>query len=558
MNDQNNILSFIPLGGIGDVTRNMYLYEFRDEILIVDCGLGFPDETTLGVDLLLPDISYLLKEVKNGKRIIGMLLTHGHEDHVGALPFILTQLPSFPIFGTPLTAAFANEKLSEFGIKTRVQTVHFERNTVQLGSFNASFIRVTHSIPDTSHIVIATPIGNFYHGSDFKFDDTPWDGKITDYNAIRDASRKQILCLLSDCLGAERQGRTPSEQTLIPHFIQAMQQSVGKTVVTTYSSNVSRLNQIIAASEKTGKKVCFVGRSLIKTKEAAKKLGYLMIGPGTEVKLEDLREYPDKQLTLIVAGSQGQENSALSRIANSEHREIRLKENDTVIFSSDPIPGNELAVYELVDTLAKKEINVLYSPATRDFHVSGHGGSEELEQLIDLVKPQKMIPIGGAFRHMHAYKNLVSNLGYKKSDVLLLEDGQEVIFEKNNIRLGKIIPLKNVYVDEISGEEIESFVLRDRQKLSEGGIVVVLVEVDSANGQLVGKPDIIIRGFAAGEDNGRIIRKLSLDIKNALTGRKGRVTNWVHIRRFVGETAERRIFRDLKRRPLVLPVVIEV
>lgn len=548
----------MPLGGIGDVTRNMYLYDFKGQILIVDCGLGFPDETILGVDLLLPDISYLLKELSNKKRIVGMLLTHGHEDHIGALPFILPQLPQFPIFGTALTAAFANGKLSEFGIRSKVQIIPFERPSVHIGPYVATFIHVTHSILDTAHILLETPMGNFYHGSDFKFDDTPWDGKKTDYNAIKKAGEKGVLCLLSDCLGSERQGSTPSEQMLTSHFVEAMQNCGGKCIVTTYSSNISRLNQIVEASLKTKRHVCFVGRSLLKTKEQALKLGYLKIPSGTEVEIDELRQYSNRQLTLVVAGSQGQENSAMSRIADGEHREIKLEKDDLVIFSSDPIPGNELAVYELVDTLAKKEVTVFYSPATRDFHVSGHGSLDELSQLMKLIKPQKLLPIGGAFRHMLAYRNLAIKNGYKKSDVLLVEDGQEVIFQKGNTKLGKLIPIKNVYVDEISGEEIESFVLRDRQKLSEGGIVVVLVEVDSTNGQLVDKPDIIIRGFVAGEDNTRVINRLSLDIKNALVGRKGRVTNWVHIRRLVGEIAERRIFRDLKRRPLVLPVVIEV
>ncbi len=555
MSDQ---LSFIPLGGIGDVTKNMYVYEYGNEILIVDCGLGFADETMLGVDLLLPDISYL-QQTK--KRIVGMVFTHGHEDHVGALPFILPQLLSgkqqFKLYGSPFTAAVANEKLKEFGVTERVETVHFDNPRVNIGSFQVSFIRVTHSIPDTAHLFIKSPIGNFYHGSDFKFDDTPSDGKISDYKAIEDAGREGVHCLLSDCLGSERPGHMPTETTLLPMFEQEIAKTEGKCIVTTYSSNVARLNQVIHVSEKLGRRVCFAGRSLTKIKDIAQRLGYLKMGPHTEIQLDELAKYPPNQVTMFVAGSQGQEASALVRIANGAHREISLAEEDTVIFSADPIPGNETLMYELIDTLAKRGARVLYSPLRKDLHVSGHGYQEELAKLMSLTKPKSMIPIGGNFRHMVGYRNIAKNLGYKKSDVLLIEDGQEIIFSKVGIRFGRRLPAKQVYVDEISGEEVESFVLRDRQRLSEGGIVIVLGEIDAANGQLATPPDLIIRGFLVDEQK-RLTQHVFQDIKEALKNRTGRITNWLYVRKMVGETVERRIFKDLKRRPLVLPVIIEV
>lgn len=552
MNDQ---LSFIPLGGIGDVTKNMYLYEYKNQILIVDCGIGFANETMLGVDLLLPDISYVLQAKKH---IVGMVITHGHEDHMGALPFLLPQLPQFPIFASPFTAALANHKLAEFRTGRTVQTVSFEKNHVQLGLFTCSFIRVTHSIPDTAHILIKTPVGNIYHGSDFKFDETPHDGKKSEYEKIAKAGNDGILCLLSDCLGAEREGHLPSEKNLVPAFEREIEVCVGKCIITTYSSNIARINQIIAASEKAGRKVCFVGRSLTNTKDVAKKLGYLQIKTTTEISLDSLKQYPDSKQTLIVAGSQGQEESAMARIANGEHREVRLKEQDTVIFSADPIPGNEIFVYQLIDTIAKWGTRIVYPPLRRDFHVSGHGTQEELVELMRLTKPKTLLPIGGNFRHMVAYGNLAVTQGFSKSSLLLLEDGKEVLFSKDGrVKSGKTIPTKNVYVDEISGEEVESFVLRDRQKLSEGGIIIILCEIDSVNGQLVGNPDIIIRGFSV--DNPKKLKvKLLQDIRGILGKRKGRVTNWMYTRKLVGETAERRIFRDLRRRPLVLPVVMEV
>src|SRR3990167_7560806 len=505
-----NNLSLIPLGGIGDVTKNMYLYEYNDQILIVDCGLGFADETMLGVDLLLPDISYLLNSAKqNKKKIVGMLLTHGHEDHIGALPFLLPQLPDFPIYATPLTAAFANAKLKDFNTKKRVETVNFNSQERSIGSFKFSFIPVTHSVSDTSHIFIKTPVGNFYHGSDFKFDDTPSDGKVSDYAKISKLSANGVLCLLSDCLGAERAGRTPTDFGLTEHFNREMRSCKGKFIVTTYSSNIARLNQIIEASLRNGRRVCFVGRSL-------------------------------------------------TRIANGEHRDVKLQENDVIVFSSDPIPGNETSVYELVDTLSRRGVKVIYSPVSRDFHVSGHASLDELEQLIKLVRPKKLIPIGGQFRHMFAYKKLAEKLGYKKNDVFLMEDGQELLFGQGDVKLGRTIPTKNVYVDELSGEELESFVLRDRQKLSEAGIIIILAEVDSGNGQLVGSPDAIVRGLTTAYDIKRLNSRLMQDFHKALNPRKARVTNWIYIRKLIGEVAERRIYKDLRRRPLVLPVVIEV
>lgn len=553
-----NQLSFIPLGGIGDVTKNMYLYEYQNEILIIDCGLGFVDETMLGVDLLLPDISYLLDCLKKKKKIVGMALTHGHEDHIGALPFILPQLPKFPIFGTKLTAALANEKLIEFGVGKSVEEVSFGEVSKKIGSFEISFIRVTHSIPDTSHIFIKTPFGNFYHGSDFKFDETSYDGNKSDYAKIARAGEQNIVCLMSDCLGAERKGRTPSEIEIKNKFLEEMQKAKGKFIVTTYSSNISRLNQIIEASVKVGRKIGFVGRSLVKTKDVATHLGYMKLRDGMEIDLDKIKNFEDQKLTLIVAGSQGQENSAMSRIANGEHREISLGEDDVVVFSADPIPGNESSVYELIDTITKRGAKVIYSDIDPSFHVSGHGSLDELSHLVKLVKPKNLLPIGGAYRHMFSYREMAQNLGYKKNDILLAQDGKEIIFSNGRAIFGKTVPVKKVYVDEISGEELEHFVLRDRQKLSEGGIVIILTEIDSENGQIVGRPDIIIRGFALSSDIGRINEKLLQDIRKALSQRKGKVTNWIYIRRLIGEIAERRIFKELRRRPLVLPIVIEV
>lgn len=554
----NNTVSFIPIGGVGDVTKNMYLYEYRDQILIVDCGLGFADETMLGVDLLLPDISYLLSA---NKKIAGMVLTHGHEDHIGALPFILPQLfaksKNFPIFGTPLTASLANEKLREFSIVSRVQKISFSGGELKLGDFRISFIRVTHSVPDSANLFIKTPVGNFYHASDFKFDLTPVDSKKTEFEKIVSAGSEGILCLMSDCLGAEKEGYTLPEEAITENFRREMDKCRGKFIVTTYSSNISRLNQAIEVAQNFNRKICFVGRSLIKAKEVAFDLGYLKLKEEMEITPEQIKNYNDKQLLLFVAGSQGQENSAMTRIANGEHREIKLKNTDVVVFSSDLIPGNEISVNSLVDTIAKTGAKVVYSGLTDSFHVSGHGSGMDLMLMISLTSPKKLLPIGGMYRQMVAYRDLAKKLGYEEKNIILLEDGQEVIFSKEGIRLGRRMETKNVYVDEITGEEVEGLVLRDRQRLSEAGIIILLIEVDSATSQIVNSLDIITKGFVP-RDYRKLNQKITAELKRVLKGKKGRVTNWFYIRKTVGDVAEQVIFREFRLRPLVLPVVIEV
>lgn len=554
MKISNNIsLKFTPLGGIGDVTRNMYLYELADSMLIVDCGIGFADETMLGVDLLLPDISYLLNLKK---RISGLVLTHGHEDHFGALPFLLPQLPKMPIFGTPFTAALANEKLKEYNLKYFVKPVTFEQ-TLNLESFQVSFIRVTHSVPDASNLFIKTPLGNFYHGSDFKFDPSPWDGKQTETEKIEKLAQNGVICLMSDCLGAEKKGFTPTERPLYDNFLNEMKVCRGKFLVTTYSSHISRLNQVIKAAKKLNKKVCFVGRSLAKSFQVARQSKLLDIEESSIVDINNIKNYKEEDLVLIVAGSQGQEESALSRIVNGEHREIKLSRFDTVVFSSDIIPGNEIMVNFLIDSIAKKGIRVLYPQISEHLHVSGHGSTSDLLKMISLTRPKKLLPIGGNFRHMSAYKSIALELGYRENDVLLIEDGQEVIFQKDKVFLGKKIPIKKVYVDNITGEEIESFVLRDRQRILDGGIIVILAEIDESKGELISL-DLIARGFIF-EDK-KTVQKIRDELQKSLKrkDKNGAITNWIYVRRLVGEISERIIFRTLRRRPLVLPVIIEV
>ncbi len=552
---QTNSVSFIPLSGVGDVTRNMYVYEYNDEILLVDCGLGFANETMVGVDLLIPDISYLLKA---DKKIVGLLLTHGHEDHIGALPFILPQLPgNFPIYGSPLTAAFANEKLKEFELPERVEAVPFASGDIRLGSFSVSFVRITHSIPDTTNIFIRTPAGNLYHGSDFKFDFTPADGKRTDIAKIASFAKEGIMCLMCDSLGSEREGFSPSEEALSKSFRQIMESAKAKVFITTYSSNISRLNQAIEAAESYGKKICFVGRSLVKAKMIGQRMGYLRMKEGTEIEMDELQNFPSNKLVLFVAGSQGQENSALTRIASGEHREVHLREHDVVIFSSDAIPGNEISVNSLIDTISKRGATPVYSEISENFHVSGHGSEGDHKLMLSLTNPRFIIPISGTYRHMVALKDLSEKMGYSPKQNLLLENGQEVVFSDNQAKLGRKIQIRNVYVDEISGEEVEHYVLRDRERLAHEGIVVIMTQIAQANGALVGLPEVIARGFSS-KDFEMLQKLMERELKYLFGDKKTQVTNWMHIRKQIENTANSLIYKKLHRRPLVLPVIIEV
>lgn len=551
----DNKLKYIALGGVTGVTKNMHLYEYNDQVLIVDCGLGFADETMVGVDLMLPDISYFQKNPN--KKIVGMAITHGHEDHLGALPYLLPQLQGdFDIFATPLTAAFINGKLKEFGVPNKVISVNFDRD-ILLGPFMISFIRMTHSVPDTSNIFIKTPVGNIYHGSDFKFDFTPYDKKTSDVSKIVRKSDEGIMCLMSDSLGSERVGFTPSEHDIAKKIYDEMENTSGKFIFTTYSSNISRLNQVMDAAKALNRRVCFVGRSLLRAKEIAVEIKYMTIDKNLEIDLKEIGNYNDKQIVLVVAGSQGQEGSALSRITNGDNRDLTINENDCVFFSSDPIPGNEVAINALIDEIAKSGARVLYSDVADRLHVSGHGSQGDLSLLMSLVRPKKVLPIGGTYKHMIAYKALAIKNGFSEKDVILPEDGQEVVFDKSGtVVLGKKNSLQNVYVDQVSGEEVESFVLRDREKISKEGIVVVMAEVDTY-GNLAGSPNVIVRGITGTEVN-QIVEGLSKEIKNNVKGKNKKVTDWNYLRRFIASIAERYLASKMKRRPLVLPVVIEV
>ncbi|MDO8269337.1 MAG: ribonuclease J [Candidatus Levybacteria bacterium] len=554
INPQNS-LTLIPLGGIGNVTKNMYLYIYGNDILIVDCGMGFPDASTPGVDFLIPDITHLKKLVTQGKRIVGLLLTHGHEDHIGGVPFVLDQLPEFPIYATALTAAFTNEKLRDFGLNRRVNDVEFKKEIV-LGSFKVRFLHITHSVMDTSNIFIKSPVGNFYHGSDYKFDLTPPDDKPSDIHGIADTAREGVLCMLSDCLGAEREGHSKSERKISDSFESEFRRAKGRIYVSTYSSNLSRMNQAIEVALKFNKKICFIGRSFIKARDIGRQLGYMKLPPNMEVKPQQVMGMDPTKVMILIPGSQAQEESALVRVANDDHKDLRIDKNDTVIFSADPIPGNEVNIYNLIDTLSKKGAKVIHSDMTDEFHVSGHGAQNDIKLLATLTQPKFAFPIGGNFRHMLAFRGLMTELGMHERDIVIPEYGQEVIFTPNSFRYGAKVPLATVYVDEITGEEMEKYVLLDRQKIIKEGIMIVMVEVQGETGKVLNEPDIIVRGVAFPEKEA-FSKKLSDELKRSFGQKDTKATNFAVHRKSIQRAAENILYR-MKREPLVIPIVIEV
>jgi ribonuclease J len=461
---QKGKLRFIPLGGNGQVTKNMFVYEYNNDILVVDCGMGFPSELMYGVDMVIPDISYL-KDKRD--RIRGILITHGHEDHIGALPYLIADL-SAPIFGTKLTIGMIESKLREqnklnFTKLNRVEP----RQKFQLGAFEIEPFQVSHSIPDSVGYAITTDLGTIIHTGDYKFDPTPIDGRTTDEETLTRYAAKGVLALMSDCLRSEKQGSTLSEVEIQAKFEEEMTKAKGRVFVTTFASNISRIQQAINASVKFGRRVVIVGRSMEQNVQTALELGYLTIPRDILVKQEDIDRYPDKQLTIIVAGSQGQPGSALNRIANADHSYISLKYGDEVIFSADPIPGNQDAVYEMIDNLSQLGADVKYSDITSDFHVSGHGAQVELLRMISLTKPKYLAPISAMYRQMRQYAVLAEEHAFPPRNIYVLEEGEILEFGPEGATVVGNIETESIFVDGIGVGDVGEIVLRDRKVLAE-------------------------------------------------------------------------------------------
>ncbi len=550
----------VPLGGAGNVTKNMYVYEYRydgkiKDILIVDCGIGFPDAEMFGVDLVIPDVRYLSDK---RDKIRGLVFTHGHDDHIGGIPYILPKLGRIPMYGPTLAAAFANLKLKETVVKDRVRPMRYDQ-TVDAGVFRVSFIRLTHSVPDTSHLVIETPVGIFYHGSDFKFDPTPLDGKPSELEKINAVGRKGVLCMLSDSLGSERPGFTPSEQIIGETIEKELRLCNGKVLFTTQSSNVSRIQLAIELAQKYGRKIAFLGRSIDQNVEESVKLGYMRFARDAIITDRDLKRMPPNKQFLVVAGAQGQPTSNLARIANDAHKLVKLTDQDTVILSADPIPGRENDVNKLIDQIYRHGARVSYSDIMEDLHVSGHGSSGDMMLLLSAVGPRYVWPIGGTYKHLMQYRRLASDLGYDKRRVLIPEDGEVVEFTPHGApRVVDHLTLEHIMVDGLGIGDVGDVVLRDRQTIAHEGIVVVVVPIEEATGKMTSSPEIITRGFVYVKGSRQLLSEAGSVVSRALSLRKGRITDWQFVRKRIEDSLKEFLLKETGRSPLIVPVVLEV
>lgn len=551
-------LKIVPLGGMGKVTQNMFLYEYENEILIVDCGIGFPDSYMPGVDVLIPDIDYLLQQLEAGKEIVGMLLSHGHDDHIAATPYIMPVLPNFPIYASALTAGFAEQRMRD-GEDPRTVNVAQNNEEIKLGEhFSFRMLPVTHSVPDTRHIVINTPEGIIYHGSDFKVDPNPVDGVLSDIEHISELKDENVLCMLLDCLRVEYSEWVESESMVGPAILEAMQGTEGKVVMTLMSSHIHRIQQTINACEKLGRKVVFIGRSVEQNVEVAVRLDKLIIPEGMMVNKKHIEDVDDKKLCVIVAGSQGQEGSSLVRAVFGEHRILKINQRDTVIFSADAIPGNEHGYFGAIDELCRNKIHVLYPDVMPNLHKSGHASAPEQQEILGLVKPKYVMPVGGEDRHRYKFFELVaSKLGYDKSHVLIPESGEIVGFENREVSTEGSLNLRPQVVDGLGVGDVGPIVLSDRRALGQAGIVMVLLPKDK-NGYDLKNMKIVSRGFVFMKEADEVVKFIKDEVAKLVTEELRKKSNDSNIKGLIEKRLSRKLYKIIRREPMIVAEVLEV
>ena len=547
-------LRIIPLGGVSEIGKNMMVIEYDDDIIVVDSGLMFPEEDMLGVDLVIPDISYLLEKKD---RIRGMVITHGHEDHIGALPYLLPQL-NVPVYSTKLTHGLISVKLKErkalAGADLRIVP---PGGKISLGKFTVEFFPVCHSIPDAAGLIIRTPVGTIVHSGDFKIDYTPISGKPTDLSRLAQLGRQGVLLLMSDSTYAELPGYTPSEKVVGEALDRIMAEAPGRVIVTTFASLVSRVQQVIDSAAKYGRRVFVVGRSMTNIVNMALDLGYLKAPDGILGRLDQLKGIPHNKIAFVTTGSQGEPTSALVRMANRDHRQLHIVPGDTVAISATPVPGNEALVARTLDNLFKQGAQVLYSGVTQ-VHVHGHGSQEELKLLLNVIKPRFFMPIHGEYRHLSLHAKLAQSIGTPKDNTFVLEDGDILELDTKSARIAGRVTASNVYVDGLSVGDIGSVVLRDRKMLSRDGMVVVIIAINRQNGKLVGRPDIVSRGFVDTREAKAMLDE-SRDLVARVLNRSGdRPAEWSFVNAKVRDTLNRFYYEQTKRRPMILPFMVKV
>jgi ribonuclease J len=547
-------LRIIPLGGLGEIGKNMMALEYANDIIVIDAGLMFPNEEMPGVDLVIPDISYLLERQQN---LRGMIITHGHEDHIGALPYVLPQL-DLPIYATKLTAGLISVELKQRRVKSkpRLNVVH-AGSRIALGNFNVEFFPVCHSIPDSVGLIIHTPAGIVVHSGDFKLDYTPVMGEATDLNRLARLGTKGVLLLLSDSTYVELPGYTPSERVVSDALDHIIARASGRVIITTFASLVSRIQQVIDVAVKHNRRVFITGRSMKEIVSMAVKMGYLTIPHGILCQFDELKKLPHNQVILLTTGSQGEPTSALVRIANREHTQIQIVPGDTVVMSATPIPGNEALVNKTIDSLFRQGAQVIYDKLAQ-VHVHGHGSQEELKLLLNLVKPNFFIPIHGEYRHLSLHAKLAESLGMSRDNIFVLEDGDVLELGQETGQVVGKVPSGNIYVSGVVMEDLSSAVLRDRKLLSQDGVVVVTVTIDTQKCQLRGRPQIVTRGFIGVNENQALIEK-SQDIVMSVLNHDGKcLVKRSSAEAKIRDALTKFLYEQIHRRPIIFPIVVEV
>lgn len=548
----NSKLKIIPLGGLEKIGMNITAFEYEDSIIVVDCGLSFPEDDMLGIDLVIPDISYLKS---NADKVKGFVITHGHEDHIGALPYILKEV-NVPVYSTKLTLGLITNKLKEHNLvrSTKLKEVKHGQ-VINLGDFSIEFIKTNHSIQDASALAIYSPAGIVVHTGDFKVDYTPVFGDAIDLQRFAEIGKKGVLALMCDSTNAERPGFTMSERT-VGHVFDNLfnEHKNARIIIATFASNVDRVQQIINTAYKFGRKVAVEGRSMVNIISVASELGYLRIPENTLIEIDQVKNYPDEKVVLITTGSQGESMAALSRMAANIHKKITIKPNDTIIFSSNPIPGNEKAVSKVINELSMKGAKVIF----QDVHVSGHACQEEIKLIYSLVRPKYAIPVHGEYRHLTAQKHVVEDLGIPKENIFILASGNVLELDANSAAVTGSVHTGAIFVDGLGVGDVGNIVLRDRQHLSEDGIMIVVMTLERHSNVVLAGPDIVSRGFVYVRESEDLMEDAKEVVENALDSCLERnITDWGKIKNTVKDALSDFLWKRTKRSPMILPIIME-
>lgn len=555
MKNEKAKIKIIPLGGVNEIGKNLTAIEYKNDIVVIDCGLKFPDEDMFGIDLVIPDITYL---IKNKEKVSGIFLTHGHEDHIGALPYVLKQL-NVPVYGTKLTLGIVETKLKEHGLLSTTELVRVKpRDVIRLNSVSVEFIKTNHSIADSVAIAVHTPLGVVLHTGDFKVDYTPIDGEPMDFARFAELGKKGVLAMMADSTNVEKPGYTKSEKIVGESLIRIFGKTKGRIIIATFASNIHRIQQIIQAASVYGRKVAVSGRSMENIMNVAIELGYIEVDDNTLVSIDQINKYNNDQVVIITTGSQGEPMSALSRMAASDHRKVNIVEGDTIIISATPIPGNEKLVSKVVNQLFKKGAEVIYDSA-ENIHVSGHACQEELKLMQTLVKPRHFIPVHGEYRHLMEHGKLAQSMGIPKKNVFLMESGDVLSIGKEDAKVVGKVPAGSVLVDGLGVGDVGNIVLRDRQNLAENGIIIVVLTLEKYTNQILAGPDIVTRGFVYVRESENLIENAKVVVTEALEEcLSRRNADWGKIKMVVKDSLGEYIWKTMKRNPMILPIIMEV